>query len=231
MDRAGMFFYDDYVEFTKRHRKEHDLRGYDWYNFTDAGLEKMSKSNFKMGLSDEDLHWAKYPEDAEIADINLRGIYSQNYVYWDGVNNAKISEKLYGWRKYQGDFQRTYRKISNLDDMHENGAHDYLKFVKFGYGRGTDHSTKDIRLGYMDREEGIEMVKKYDHVKPTKDLNRWLSYVGMSEDKFDKIADTFRDPRTWYIKNNKWFKENLWGGESSFGEVYLEKHLRDKFIR
>ncbi len=231
MDRSGMFFYDDYVEFTKRHRKEHDLRGYDWYNFTDAGLEKMSKSNFKMGLSDEDLHWAKYPEDTEIADINLRGIYSQNYVYWDGVNNAKISEKLYGWRKYQGDFQRTYRKISNLDDMHENGAHDYLKFVKFGYGRGTDHSTKDIRLGYMDREEGIEMVKKYDHVKPTKDLNRWLNYVGMSEDKFDKIADTFRDPRTWYIKNNKWFKENLWGGESSFGEVYLEKHLRDKFIR
>ena len=115
--------------------------------------------------------------------------------------------------------------------MHENGAHDYLKFVKFGYGRGTDHSTKDIRLSYMDREEGIEMVKKYDHVKPTKDLNRWLNYVGMSEDKFDKIADTFRDPRTWYIKNNKWFKENLWGGESSFGEVYLEKHLRDKFIR
>ena len=37
--------------------------------------------------------------------------------------------------------------------MHENGAHDYLKFIKFRYGRGTDHSTKDIRLGYMNREK------------------------------------------------------------------------------
>ena len=83
----------------------------------------------------------------------------------------------------------------------------------------------------MKKEEGIEMVKKYDHVKPTEDLNRWLKYVGMNETDFDKIADTFRDPRTWYIKNNLWFKENLWGGESSYGEVFLEKKDRFKFER
>lgn len=231
MDRAGMFFYDDYVEFTKRHRKEHDLRGYDWYNFTDEGLLEMNKEKLKMGLNSDDLHWAKYPDDSEIANIGLRGIYAQNYVYWDGVKNAEISEKLYGWQKYKGNFQRTYRKISNLDDMHENGAHDYLKFIKFGYGRGTDHSTKDIRLGYMSKEEGIEMVKKYDHIRPTEDLSRWLKYVDMREDEFDKIADTFRDPRTWYIKNSKWFKENLWGGESSYGEVFLDKKQREKYLR
>ena len=50
--------------------------------------------------------------------------------------------------------------------MHENGIHDYLKYVKFGYGRGTDHACKDIRGGKMTREEGIEMVRRYDHVKP-----------------------------------------------------------------
>ncbi|MBC85489.1 MAG: LPS biosynthesis protein [Acidimicrobiaceae bacterium] len=231
MDRAGMFFYEDYVEFTKRHRKEHDLRGYDWYDFTDTGLKKNNKSDLIMGLKDEDLSWAQYPEDEEIDRVGLRGIYAQNYVFWDGNNNAKISQELYGWQKYKSEFQRTYRKISNLDDMHENGAHDYLKFIKFGYGRGSDHSTKDIRLGYMKKEEGIEMVKKYDHVKPTEDLNRWLKYVGMNETDFDKIADTFRDPRTWYIKNNLWFKENLWGGESSYGEVFLEKKDRFKFER
>tara|TARA_B110000503_G_C7168869_1_gene423292 strand:- start:3899 stop:5113 length:1215 start_codon:yes stop_codon:yes gene_type:complete len=231
MDRAGMFFYDDYVEFTKRHRKEHDLRGYDWYNFTDEGLLEMNKEKLKMGINSDDLHWAKYPDDSDIANVGLRGIYAQNYVYWDGVKNAEISEKLYGWQKYKGNFQRTYRKISNLDDMHENGAHDYLKFIKFGYGRGTDHSTKDIRLGYMNKEEGIEMVKKYDHIRPTEDLSRWLKYVDMREDEFDKIADTFRDPRTWYIKNNKWFKENLWGGESSYGEVFLDKKQREKYLR
>jgi len=69
--------------------------------------------------------------------------------------------------------------------------------VKFGYGRGTDHASKDIRAGKMSREEGIEMVRRYDHVKPRRDLERWLEYVGMTEDEFDRIADTFRDPRVW----------------------------------
>ena len=27
-----------------------------------------------------------------------------------------------------------------------------------------DHASKDIRTGYMSREEGIEMVRKYDHI-------------------------------------------------------------------
>ncbi len=50
--------------------------------------------------------------------------------------------------------------MSNLDDIHENGMHDYLKFVKFGYGRTTDHASKDIRAGIRSRASGIEEVKK-----------------------------------------------------------------------
>ena len=195
MDRSGMFSYDDFVEFTKKNRKEHDLRGFDWHDFTDEGLEKRGLSHLKMGLNNKDLDWAIYPSDEDIFKVGVRGIYAQNYVYWDGNKNAEISEKLYGWKKYSENFQRTYRKISNLDDMHENGAHDYLKFIKFGYGRGTDHSTKDIRLGYMNREEGIEMVKKYDHVRPTFDLKRWFKYTNIDELEFNTYSDKFRDPR------------------------------------
>ena len=220
MDRAGMYSYDDFVEFTKKYRKEHDLRGFDWYDFTDDGLEKNGFSQFKMGLTKNDLSWAIYPTDKDIFNIGVRGIYAQNYVYWNGHKNAELSEKLYGWRKYSKEFQRTYRKISNLDDMHENGAHDYLKFIKFGYGRGTDHSTKDIRLGYMSRDEGIEMVKKYDHVRPTEDLKRWFEYTNVSEDEFNQHSDKFRDSRKWFIKKNKWFKK-IYG----VGKVNMEKYF------
>ena len=107
-------------------------------------------------------------------------------------------------------FERTYRRMSNLDDMHENGIHDYMKFVKFGYGRGSDHASKDIRTGYMTRDEGIEMVRRYDHVKPRRDLERWLEYVGMTENEFDEIADSFRDPRVWRRENGEWVKDNIW---------------------
>ena len=34
------------------------------------------------------------------------------------------------------------------------------------------------------------MVKKYDHIVSS-DLDHWLDYVGMKEDEFWEIADTF----------------------------------------
>lgn len=219
MDVGGMYSYNDFVEFTAKTRLEHGLRGYDWHDFTDEGLEKLGRSELKEGLTAKDLLWAQYPSDDEIDEVGVRGIYLSNFVNWDANDHTKIVVDQYGWRPAQQPFERTYRMFSNLDDMHENGIHDYLKFIKLGYGRGTDHACKDIRSGIMTREQGIEMVRKYDHVKPRRDLERWLNYVGMAEDEFDRTCDTFRDTRVWRIENGQWVKDNVWGGSSSYGSV------------
>jgi hypothetical protein len=117
-------------------------------------------------------------------------------------------------------FERTYRRMSNLDDMHENGVHDYLKYIKFGYGRCTDHVCKDIRAGLMTRRQGLELVRQMDHVKSS-DLKRWLEYTGMTEDQFDRVADTFRDPRVWRMEHGTWRKDDPWAEapEPVLGEV------------
>jgi hypothetical protein len=66
-------------------------------------------------------------------------------------------------------------------------------------------------MGYITRDEGVELVKKYDHIKPRIDLNRWLEYTGITEEEFDTHADTYRDTRVWHKKNDKWTKNyNLW---------------------
>jgi N-acetyl sugar amidotransferase len=228
MDLGGMYSMNDFVEFTAKFRLEHSLRGYDWYDFTDEGLDKRKRPELKHGLRDKDLLWAKYPSDDEIAEVGVRGIYLGNYVDWNGAKNAELVSAKYGWKQSERPFERTYRRVSNLDDMHENGMHDYLKFVKFGYGRATDHSCKDIRSGTMTRAEGVEMVRKYDHVKSS-DLRRWLAYVAMSEAEFDHIADTFRDPRVWWIENGQWMKQNVWGGTSAFGPVCLSGSELDRY--
>ena len=69
--------------------------------------------------------------------------------------------------------------------MHENGIHDYLKYIKFGYGRCSDHASKDIRMGYISRKEAIDYVKKYDHVKQYNALNLWLKYNNIDEIEVD----------------------------------------------
>jgi len=219
LDLGGMYSLNDFVEFTAKHRLEHSLRGFDWYDFTDEGITKLGHPEWKEGLSDKDLLWAQYPSDDEIDEVGVRGVYLGNFVDWDGNENADKMIELYGWRGSEREFERTYRRNSNLDDMHENGIHDYLKFIKFGYGRATDHVCKDIRSGRMSRDEGIAMIRKYDHVKPRYDLERWLKYVDMTEEEFDRTCDTFRDPRVWREEDGYWVKDNIWGEPGRYGKV------------
>lgn len=219
LDLSGMYSLQDRPEFTIRDRKETGLRGYDWDDF--VGLE---------GLTERDLRWAKYPSDADIERIGIRGIFMGNYVYWDGNKNAIEMEK-YGFRPYPKPWARTYRQHSNVDDILENGVKDWLKFVKFGYGRCTDHTSKDIRLGIMTREEGIKRIKQYDHVVGDESLEHFLNISQMEKEEFFRIADTFRDPRVWWIENGEWWKDTIWGEPSSYGEVRLSKDAWSAYER
>ena len=219
-DISGMFDPDDFVEFSARVRYEHGLRGFEWYDMID---------NPKYNRSEKDRIWAKYPTDEEILKVGVRGLYIGNFFKWDPNKNTELMKKKYGWKPAKKPFERTYRTMSNLDDRYENGVHDLLKFIKFGYGRASDHASKDIRAGLMSREEGIKMVQKYDSVVPS-DLYYWLDYVEMHEDEFWKIADTFRDTRVWWIKNGEWWKDNIWGEPSAYGKVHLSKKEQEKYL-
>ena len=222
MDLGGMHSYNDFVEFTYRFRHEHALRGYEWSDF----LKQAPKFGEKL-TKQELIPWM-YPADEDIVRVGVRGVYISNYFKWDANVHGPLMVKKYGFKESEEPFERTYRRMSNLDDMHENGIHDYMKFVKFGYGRATDHVCKDIRSGKMTRREGVEIVKKMDHIKP-KDLYRWLKYVGWTEKEFDEVADTFRNPRVWWIKDGKWWKDNVWGKPSSYGKVNLTPQKAKKY--
>ena len=218
-DIAGIFGPEDFVEFSNRDRHENSLRGYEWYDFIN------DKDDY---LTEKDFGWAKYPSDEEILSVGVRGIYIGNFFKWDGNYNAKLAKEKYDWKESQTPFERTYRLISNLDNRYSNGVSDLLKFVKFGYGRASDHVSKDIRNKHMSRDEGIKLVKKHDHIV-SKDLFYWLDYVEMKEEEFWKIADKFRDPRVWHIKNNQWYKFDITGDFSAYGDVYLNKDEKEAF--
>ena len=197
-DICGQYSNDDFFEWTYRNRREHMGRGFEWNYF--VGID---------GITAQDMMNFRYPSDERLFDLGLRGVYLANFIHWDANQHIKLVREKYGFEISNEPFERTYRRMSNLDDMHENGVHDYLKFIKFGYGRCTDHASKDIRAGEMSREKAVELVRRHDPIKP-RDLKRWLDYVGMEEAEFDRIADTFRDPRVWAFRDGEWIKANLW---------------------
>lgn len=200
MNLGGMHSYSDLVEFTRKYRTEHMCRGFEWSDFVEE----------TEGLTRQDLLWAHYPSDEEIESKGLRGIFISNYFGWNQADHLKKMIDLYGFELSPTPFDRTYQRDSNLNDMHDSGIHDYMKYVKFGYGRATDHACRDIRLGLITRDQGIEYVREYDHVIPG-DIPRWLHYVDWKRSQFDRVADTFRDPRVW-VKNEygHYLKDNIW---------------------
>ena len=221
VELGGMHSHDDFIEFNKRERKELGVHNLDWYDFL-----KVSKK-FGENLEKKDLYPYIYPSDNEINEVNLRGIYLSNFIKWDPNKNTELMKKKYNFKVSPVKFDRTYRRMSNLDDIHENGIHDYMKYIKFGFGRCTDHCNKDIRLKKMTKNKAVRLIKKMDNKIPS-DLKRWCKYVGWSREKFLNVADKFRDPKVWWIKNGFWYKDTPWKQSVKFERVRLKKKDYEK---
>ena len=69
--------------------------------------------------------------------------------------------------------------------------HDYLKFVKYGFGRATDHACIDITNKRLTREEGLKLVKEFDGKYPHYAVTEFIKYSGMSKQEIDEVIDSF----------------------------------------
>ena len=80
--------------------------------------------------------------------------------------------------------------------------------IKFGLGRASYDAAQEIRNDKITREEGITLVKKYDHEFPKKYFKEFLNYIDINEEKFWNIVDRFRSPHLWKKQNNNWVLKN-----------------------
>lgn len=182
---TGMFTLDDMVEFTKWTRQEHDMRGYEPHDLI----------NEESGITEQDIVPYVYPSDEQIEEVGVRGIYLSNFIYWNALDQAKLMIEKYDFGVYTGKRDRTFVLYTKTDD-HANDVHDYLKYMKFGYGRATDDASMEIRHGRLTREEGVELVKQYDHVRP-RTLDTYLRFLQISEEQLHDWIEPMRDPEVW----------------------------------
>lgn len=190
IDQVGMFSHLDEVEMTRKYRKEHDL----------MGLEAEDLLDEFDGVTEDDITQFKYPDDKELERIGVRGIYLNNYIRWDTKAQHEEMIRSYGYESYPQ--TRTFDTYNDVDCFNYSDLHDYIKFVKHGYGKVTDHASREIRLRRMTREQGIEMIKKYS-IRELKNLQVFLNWIGMTRNSFHFIIDQHRNKRIWK-KNDDW---------------------------
>lgn len=219
-DQVGMFSHLDEVEMTRKYRKEHDLMGLEAEDLA-AGSEYVTPSDMEPFV---------YPHDKEIESVGVRGIYLNNYIRWDSKAQHELMIRDYSYETMLQ--QRTFDTYNDVDCFHYSGIHDYIKFLKWGYGKVTDHACREIRLKRMTREEGIAMVHKYQDLKPN-DLPLFLKWIGMSADAFYQQIDAHRDSRIWERKGQNWsLKDSILNHAHDEGveNVRLEKKETCNFL-
>ncbi len=143
----------------------------------------------KYGIEKKDLLAYLYPSDDEIKKIGVTGIFLGHYLKWDMFKQLDIVKKL-GFRLNSETKEGTYTNWENLDTKY-TVFHDYFKFLKYGFGRATDHASIEIRYGRITREEGLKLVKQYEGKIPTKYLEEFLDDTGLSYNEFIKICEKF----------------------------------------
>lgn len=146
-----------------------------------------------------------YPEDSDLENVGVTGLFLGHYLPWDGYSNALLAQGL-GFETLTHVVEGSVVNYENLDN-HQTGIHDYFKFLKFGFGRSTDIASTHVRRGRLSRAQALELVRRHDGKFPwtylDKPVEQILEKIGMNLDEFVKVCDRFT--------NGKIFKKDARG--------------------
>jgi N-acetyl sugar amidotransferase len=206
----------------------------DWYYFTSSDQSKIHlggvsiedlKSDF--GVDQNDLQPYLPADPNQIAENNIEVQYLGYYLKWH-------PQSCYYYSVEHGDFQAspertpgTYSKYNSIDDRVDD-LHYFTTGIKFGIGRSSSDAAQEIRSADITREEGVALVKRFDHEYPDRFIEELFSYLSLKEEHFSKaskmfenpimdkeyfllLADQFRSPHLWYKYDGEWrLRHTVW---------------------
>ena len=150
---------------------------------------KVSADDMICGyISKKDMHPYQFPPVKELERVGVTGVFLGQYIFWDEERQTEFIVSEYGWQ--ENNVEGAYKKYKSVECIFA-GIHDYTKFLKRGFGRGTDQASLDVRAGLMTREEAFEVAKKTDTKKPGM-LKQYLELIGLSEQEFENIIKSQR---------------------------------------
>lgn len=162
---------------------------YDRNYFTKISARVEADAMVDDQISARDVHPFQLSSVEEIERAGVVGIHLGDYLFWDEERQVEFVIKEYGWKDDR--VEGTYKSYKSVECIMA-GVHDYAKFVKRGFGRGSDHASADVRAGLLTREEAFELAKKADLERPEA-LDYYLQITGMTEKEFLEILKNKRE--------------------------------------
>lgn len=209
VEQVGMFSHEHEVEMTRRYRKDHDLMGH----------EADDLLSIFDDLAESDIWQYRYPDDAALQAVGVRGIYLGNYVRWDPKAQHEQMMATHGYETAA--FGRTFDCYDHVDCFNYMDLHDRIKLYKHGYSRVTDHATREIRHGRLTRTQGLALVRRYEQA-PLRYLDYFCKWLGVSPRGLQFILDQHRNRNFWMEEEHgRWQFRGLstWQEEADLAPV------------
>jgi len=118
-----------------------------------------------FGLTAADLEPFMPVEPERLEAIGAEVHYLGYYLKWHPQSCYYYAVEHCGFQASPERTPGTYSKYNSIDDKIDD-LHYYTTGVKFGIGRATYDAAQEIRSGDITREEGVALVRRFDHEFP-----------------------------------------------------------------
>ena len=160
----------------------------------------------KKGFTERDLSFFYPPEPKDVEGKSCDSYFYGYFRDWSNHSNFYYASKHTGFKPNSRRTEGTCTKYSSIDDKLDT-FHHWFALLKFGHGRCTSNAAREVREGYITREEAVALVHKYDTEFPELYFKEFLDFTGLNEKEFWDIANSWRNERIWTMKGNDWVKK------------------------
>jgi N-acetyl sugar amidotransferase len=206
----------------------------DWSYFTAEDPSKIHLGGVSVeeligsyGIDKNDLSPYLPANPHQIQEKKIEVHYLGHYLKWHPQSCYYYAVEHGGFEASPERTPGTYSKYNSIDDRIDD-LHYFTTGVKFGLGRASYDAAQEIRSGDISREEGIALVKKFDHEYPERFADEMFEYLslskkefpaaslqfenpGMNRDYFELLTDNFRSPHLWSRSGSNWkLRKPVW---------------------
>lgn len=144
----------------------------------------------EVGVKPKDLHFFQYPSEKEFESKGINIIYLGWFLGdWNFKTNGRTSLS-YGLSPRMEDAIDT-GDPSHVSSLDEDWVifNQMIKYYKFGFGKTTEYVNEQIRMGYMSRNDAIDLVERYDGKCANRYIESFCKYIDISNKEFWNVID------------------------------------------
>lgn len=176
----------------------------DWFeSYAVSGSHSVIETASEIAIPEEALRYYDFPD--AITDSGTKSVFLSSYFRWDSEEHFRIARQQ-GFTSLASAREGTFKTYVGIDE-HINRIHQYLKLLKFGYGRTTDHVCEEIRLGRITRAQGKQLILEHELQPPSREAMTEVSaFLGITPFELAKEMEAWRNHEVWDRVDDRHFQ-------------------------